>query len=296
MHMFQSLRAVSREAGSGRRPLQPGYAPCMSANGYASQYVDESEEHRAFAMLIESLRKVDELGDSIREVRVRSSSALGGDDVATPYETLSSQVETNIQGAIDNVRALSSLMLDAKTLPAFAHFGLLRSALEMIGTGFWLLGPTSRDTRVLRSLQLCLEGRRDSITASNELARLPGKFPPTDPVKIMLESQRDARPGLTGRSLGAPSVATRLAAAQEFCGEQPYTILGFWRLTSGAMHGRRATLKDLLEHEILESTDADVRTSMTSGVIVVANILRHVEVYLFELAFLLLRRAGHEHG
>lgn len=52
-------------------------------------------------------------------------------------------------------------------------------------------------------------------------------------------------------------------------------------------------LKELLEHEILESSDAQVRTSMTSGVIVVANVLRHIEVYLFELVFLLLRRAGH---
>jgi hypothetical protein len=264
----------------------------MSETGYSPQN-EETEEHRAFAMLLESLRKVDELGDSIRKLRVRPSSALAGDDAATPYETLSSQVETNIVGAVDNVRALSSLMIEAKTLPAFAHFGLLRSALEMIGTGFWLLGPTSRDTRVLRSLQATLEGRRDSVNASNELARLSVKFPHHDPVQVMLESQRDARPGLANRSLGAPSIATRLAAAQEFCSEQPYTILGFWRLTSGAMHGRRATLKDLLEHKILESTtDTEIHTSMTSGVIIVANILRHVEVYLFELTFLLLRRAG----
>ncbi|MDY7541838.1 hypothetical protein [Cryobacterium sp. 5B3] len=263
----------------------------MSSNGSPSKN-EESEEYRAFAMLLESLRKVDELGDSIQKLRVRPASALAGDDASTPYETLSSQVETNIQGAVDNVRALSSLMLDAKALPAFAHFGLLRGALEMIGTGFWLLGPTSRDTRVLRSLQATLEGRRDSVNASNELARLSVKFPPNDPVQVMLEAQRDARPGLAGRSLGAPSIATRLAAAQEFCSEQPYTILGFWRLTSGATHGRRATLKDLLEHEILESTDTEIRTSMTSGVIVVANILRHVEVYLFDLTFLLLRRAG----
>lgn len=264
----------------------------MSADESSSETDDESEEYRAFAMLLESLRRVDELGDSIRKLRVSSGSALAGDDAATQYETLSSQVETNIQGAVGNVRALSSLMLDAKVLPAFAHFGLLRSALEMIGTGFWLLGPTSRDTRVLRSLQAAAEGRRDSVNASNELARISARFPPDDPVLVMLESQRDARPGLTGRSLSPRSIATRLASAQEFCSEQPYTLLAFWRVTSGAMHGRRATLKDLLEHEILESTDADVRTSMTSGVIVVANILRHIEVYLFELTFLLLRRAG----
>lgn len=251
-----------------------------------------SDEYEAFGMLLESLRKIDELGESIQKFRVRPGSALAGDDAATPYETLSSQVETCIHGAVDNIRALSSLMLDAKTLPVFAHFGLLRSALEMIGTGLWLLGPTSRNTRVLRSLQATLEGRRDSVHASNALARISTKFPLDDPVQILLETYRDARPGIVGQSLGAPSISSRLTAAQEFCSDQPYTIIGFWRVTSGAMHGRRATLKDLLEHEVVESTDEGVRTSTSSGVIIIANVLRHIELYLFDLTFLLLRRGG----
>lgn len=252
----------------------------------------ESEEQRAFAMLLESLRRIEELRVTMKAFQVGDACALAGDDLATSYETLPSQVETNIQGAFDNVGALSALILDASVLPAFAHFGLLRNALEMIGTGFWVIGPPSRDLRVLRSLQLALEGRRDSIHASNELARTPSKFPPDDPILLLLEQQRDARTGIAGRSLNAPSISSRLGAAQEFCSDQPYTILGYWRLTSGAMHGRRSVLKDLLEHEILESSNAQVRTSMTSGVIVVANVLRHIEIYLFELVFLLLRRAG----
>lgn len=264
----------------------------MTANGSPAELDEESEEFKAFAILLESLRKVDELGESISKLRVSSTSSLAGDDAATPFETLSSQVETNIQGAVDNVRALSSLVLDARTLPAFAHFGLLRNALEMVGTGFWLLGPSSRDARVLRSLRAALEGRRDSVNASNELARLSVTFPSDDPIRVTLEANRDARAGLVGSSLAAPSISARLAAAQEYCSAQPYTILGLWRLTSGAMHGRRATLKDLLDHEILDSTDAGVRTSMTSGVIAVANVLRHVEVHLFELTVLFLRRAG----
>jgi hypothetical protein len=266
----------------------------MTANDPSTTTDEGSDDYKGFAMLLESFRKVDELGESIRKFRVRPKSALAGDDAATPYETLSSQVETNIQGAVDNVRALSALMLEAHTMPAFAHFALLRNALEMVGTGLWLLGPSSRDTRVLRSLRVAMEGQRDSVITSNELARLSVKFPSDDPVQTMLESQRDARPGLRGRSLQAPSISSRLATAQEYCAEQPYTILAFWRLTSGAMHGRRATLRDILEHEILESSDTEVRTSMTSGVIVVGNIVRHIEVYLFELTFLLLSRAGHE--
>lgn len=264
----------------------------MSADASAWQGEYESQELEAFAMLLESLRKVDELSLTMRKFGVRESSALAGDDLATPYETLSSQIETNLQGAFDNIGALSALINDASVLPAFAHFGLLRNALEMVGTGFWLIGPTSRDTRVLRSLQVALEGRRDANHASNELARRPSKFPSDDPILLLLEQQRDARHGIAGRSLNPPSIASRLRAAQEFCSDQPYTILGFWRLTSGAMHGRRSVLKDLLEHEILESSAAVVRTSMTSGVIVVANVPRHIEVYLFELVFLLLRRAG----
>ena len=265
----------------------------MTANDLPAQIDEESEELKAFAMLLESLRKVEELGKSMRKFEVRPKSALAGDDAATAYETLSSQVETNIQGAIDNVGALSALMIEAHVLPAFAHFGLLRNALEMVGMGLWLLGPTARDERVLRSLQATLEARRDSVNASNELFRHTVKFPVDDPVHVLLLSQRDARLGLLGRSLAAPSISKKLAAAQQYCAEQPYTILGFWRLSSGAMHGRRAILRDLLEHDILSSSDTEVRTSMTSGVIVVANILQHIEFYLFELTFLLLERAGH---
>ena len=50
-----------------------------------------------------------------------------------------------------------------------------------------------------------LKGRRNSVNASNERARLSVKFPPSDPVQVMLEAQRDARPDLASRSLGAPS-------------------------------------------------------------------------------------------
>ncbi|MFF1875724.1 hypothetical protein [Kitasatospora herbaricolor] len=266
----------------------------MSAEAQWSREADHvSDEYEAFAILLESLRKIDELRTTMQRFSVHPSSALAGDDLATPFESLSSQVETCIQGVFDNVGALSSLVLDASVLPAFAHFGLLRNSLEMVGTGFWLIGPKLRDTRVLRSLQVALEGHRDSVVASNELARKPSKVSIDDAVVLMLEEQRDARPGIEGRSLNAPSISSRLRAAQEFCSEQPYTILGFWRVTSGAMHGRRSVLKDLLDHEVLESNGAEVRTSMTSGVTVVANILRHIEVYLFELVFLLLRRAGH---
>ena len=58
------------------------------------------------------------------------------------------------------------------------------------------------------------------------------------------------------------------------------------------MHGRREVLKNLLEHEILESGPEDIRTSMTSGVIVVANILQHIEAYLFELSILMIERGS----
>lgn len=253
----------------------------------------ESEDEKAVAMLLESLRKVRELREAMQRFRVLEKSALSGDDAATAYETLSSQVETNIQGAMDNINALGELVLNAHMLPAFAHFGLLRNALEMVGMGLWLLGPNTRDERVLRSLQAALEARRDHFNAVAEIGGEAGAFPTTDLVKLMLETQRDARPGLRGASLNVPSISSRLRGAQHYCSEGEYTLLGLWRLTSGAMHGRRAILKDLLEHEVIDSSESEVRARATSGVVVVANVARHVEIHLFDLVFLLLARAGH---
>lgn len=242
------------------------------------------------ATLLESFRKFEELGESMRKFRVGRRSSLAGDDAATSYENLSSQVETSLQGAIDNVLALKALMLEAKMLPVFAHFALLRSSLEMVGTGFWLLGPVLRDERVIRSLQLAYEARRDYVSAANEIHRTEIMPTADDWVVAQLQAERLARGAIADRSLAPPSIATRLREGQKYCSNQPYSILGLWRMTSGATHGRRAILSDLLDHEVIEADSGHVRTSVSSGVVVVANVVRHIEVHMFELAFLLLDR------
>ncbi len=252
--------------------------------------VELTEEYKATEILLESFRKISELSALLRKFRVQSGSSLQGDDSATPYEMLSSQVDTCIQGAMDNVNALQALMVDGTTLPAYAHFSFLRNALEFVGTGFWVLGPSSRDERVIRSLQLAFEARRDYLNVVNELKQRPEKMPANDEIRLLLQAQRDCRPSIASRKLDPPSISARLRTAQDFCSEQPNTIIGFWRLTSGAVHGRRAILRDLLEHEVLERSPEVVLTSSTSGVIVVSNILRHIEVYLFELSILFITR------
>ncbi len=119
------------------------------------------DEVRARHALFEAFGMVETLHAQFRDYSVRSGTALAGDDVATPFEHLSSQIETSIAVAFDNLRTVKLIMQDAATVPAFSHFGLVRNAIEGAGIGLWLLGPTSRGERVLRSLQSSFESRKD---------------------------------------------------------------------------------------------------------------------------------------
>lgn len=53
------------------------------------------------------------------------------------------------------------LLVQFDEAPTFAHFGLLRNAIEAVEIALWTQCPSSRDKRVLRTLRLTLEGRRD---------------------------------------------------------------------------------------------------------------------------------------
>jgi hypothetical protein len=154
-------------------------------------------------VLVAALERLDLWADAVDGLRVLPGTALAGDDRGTAYETLSSQVRSHLGVAIDHMRTLREVAISARSLPAMAGFTPTRAALEGVGTSLWLLGPASRDERVIRSLQLASEGHRDALVAEAELRGQ--RFEASeDRVTRRLVELRDQRTGLANHARPDP--------------------------------------------------------------------------------------------
>lgn len=278
-------------------------SPRIEVRGYAhrmehlDQYPDlprvESPEDEAHgrAWLSQSFDRVERLHSAFADMSVRQRSSLHGHDLATPREPLSHQVYTAVGVAFDNLRTIKVLMADAHVLPVFAHFGLIRNALEAPGVALWMLGPTSRDVRVLRSLQLAYEDRLDQWSLELEVDGNPYvSLPPTDAIANRLLEIRDLRPVNSGVSLNPPSITKRLAVAQAFVPPQEVTLLASWKIMSGVAHGRRGTLYNLLDRTVTGVNPLGAEIRMTSSVRTIATMYMVAEKYLLALMNLMILR------
>jgi len=251
------------------------------------------DEENARRALFAAFGMVETLHERFRDYSVVSGTALAGDDAATPFEHLSSQVETCIAVAFDNLRSVKLIMQDAGTVPAFSHFGLVRNAIEGAGIGLWLLGPALRDERVLRSLQSSFESRKDIHSLESAIEGTFVRLPTDDPARVRLEELRDSRPANVGRSLNPPTITDRLKDAQNYSRDSgDFSLLVVWKMTSGVAHGQRSALYAMLDREVLSTDDVGARINMTSSLSTIAGTYRLAVHYLMDLLVLLLNRNG----
>lgn len=301
------LGAGPEEAGSQWADGQP-HCSTDAARAYVRRYAlamadlsdypdlhrreSAEDEQRIQAILFQSFAMVDTLHTRFEDYAVQPGTALAGDDIATPYERLSSQAETCIAVAFDNLRTVQLIMQNAGTIPAFAHFGLIRNAIEAAGIGLWLLGPTSRDERVLRSLQLSFENRKDLHGLETAIEGTYAALRTDDPIKARLEELRDARSANRGKTLKPPTITARLKNAQEYVDRGDHTILIVWKMTSGISHGQRSTMYALLDREVLSTSEVGARVLMTSSLATITATYKLAFHYLMDLLVILLARNG----
>jgi len=267
---------------------------------YLDQYPDlprvetDDEEAQGRAWLAQSFERIERLHSAFVGMSVKQGSSLSGDDLATPREPLSHQIYTAVGVAFDNLRTIEVLIAEAKVLPVFAHFGLIRNALEAPGVGLWLLGPASRDTRVLRSLQVAYEDRADQWSLELEIAGKPFvRLSSSDAIASRLFEIRDMRPANVGKSLSPPTITKRLAAAQAFLPPQETSLLASWKIMSGVSHGRRGALYNLLDRTVTGVNPLGAEIRMTSGVRTIASMYMVGEKYLLALMNLMIQRGFH---
>jgi hypothetical protein len=193
--------------------------------------------------------------------KVQPGSAFADDDKASRTDAVSHQARALLSVAADNALALRSVIVKAEVLPAFAGYSLTRNAIECAGVALWLMGPPSRDTRVLRALQLSRESLNDhrklEATRAGQKHR---RLAPTDPVLLKLEAERDKRAANVGVSLVAPSITERLEEAEMYVkrrADHQEALVVYWQRGSGLAHGRR--------HAVWQVSDARLRGSDHSG-------------------------------
>lgn len=250
------------------------------------------QERELQSALFASFSQIEALHTMWRGFEVRPGTALAGDDKATPYESTSQWISTFVGVAFDNLRTVKLVIQDAQTMPMSAHFGLVRNALEAAGVGLWLIGSGARDTRVLRTLQLSFENRRDEHNLNEAIQGTAAKLPPDDPTAVRLRELCDARPGIRGFSLNPPSISERLKAAQEPAGDYPFSLLATWKLTSGIAHGRRSAMYHLLDREVVATSENGASIWMTSSFGSVAGTYQIALHYLMRFLTIALSRNG----
>ncbi|PPG65126.1 hypothetical protein C5C31_14730 [Rathayibacter rathayi] len=232
----------------------------------------ETPEHEELgrSRLTLSFARYDTLAARAEALAVRAGSSLAGDRSATPYRSVPDQVRASLGVALDHLHAFTIIVADGGAVLPFAMFTLVRSAYEATGTALWLLHPTSRDDRVLRSLKLVRDNHRQ---VHNLMEKSGRKDPGWDRAIAALERDRDGRKALVGVKLDhVSSVTDRLEEIAPLVPELFLTPLALWQTSSGMAHGNSSMTLLLLDREQsgpIQHGGADY--NLTTSVLVVAG-------------------------
>ncbi len=197
------------------------------------------DEADAFRRLVDLLNEAEAWSETGPLADVQAGSRLHEDDLLTAPYQLSHRVMLFIGGALDHLRTLRTLIVEAHAMPMAAGFTLVRVAIENAAAALWLLEDDDQLTRVQRRLQLAAADVRDDQTAMQALGA-------DDPAEFSARRTRLAQvaeeAGVTkSQVLGKPaSWMTIVSAAGHLCKDgvdDQEGLVWFWRLCSGYAHG-----------------------------------------------------------
>jgi hypothetical protein len=208
-----------------------------------------TEAQAAYRAISAQSSRLEALARRGAELEVVARSSLAGDARATPYSPLSTQALHHLASASDHLNTVVLMVRPDGQLavPAMALHTMVRAAVEATATAAWLLLPAARDERVLRSLRLTYDNRRQLRTILSERGLEDPKF---EKMARRLEAIRDERPRLRGVELGKRTLdtnTTRLEEAGVLVGPEVPTPLEVWRMTSGIAHGNSSIALNVLE-------------------------------------------------
>jgi hypothetical protein len=230
----------------------------------------EDQAKRGLQFLQVGFRRLDALELRATALTVRDRSSLAGDRDAASYNPIPDQVLGLLSAATDHLRAVQVTVEETGgKILAMSLFTLVRSAYEATGTGLWLLQPMSRDDRILRSMQLTWDNRRQLRSVMTELGKDDPGF---SRMEDRLNELRAAREGLRDKQLrGLESVTGRLRSVASAVPALIFPPLVLWQMASGIAHGNSAMFQNVLEREQLTPfTNGSASFRVTTSVVSIA--------------------------
>lgn len=204
-------------------------------------------------------------------IKVQPGSELAEDDATLAPFHLSHAVTVASTHAFDHLDTLRLLLVEAKSVPPYASYTLLRAAIENAATALYLVAPQDRQERVRRRLLMVAQDAADSDTVTKLID------PAHDGKKLadrraMVEKIGVAA-GLTkGDVLGkGPSWRTIIRTAGEVSSLDADEVpLLLWHALSGVAHGQIWADLAVLKKTEVEPTqgvneDGVVSMMMTAG-------------------------------
>lgn len=190
---------------------------------------------------------------------VERGSALAGDDrAAHPFRT-SSAARQCLNAAIDHLHAAKTLAHDSGVLHLAAPATLARGVIENAATGLWIVMPTRRDERVLRTLRWFATNYHDLAKVAQpdrdaRRARGLGRIGE-------VAAQRGLDPGQAKARCVTTTVLETIGRDLHGIGDPLFA----WRLCSGFAHGRPwAYLGGLSSQRLGSSVDGVTAMRQTS--------------------------------
>lgn len=195
-------------------------------------------------------RMMDRVNDPM-DFAVSPGSSLAGDDRASDPYQVSHAVQMCIVAGVDHLHAMKSLLIDLNVLHSAAPFTLVRGALEIFASAFWILHPTGRSTRVERVLRWNAKNFHDQHPALQSLS-------------LSDAAQRDAKyarlaqigsgRGIPEKNISAGYQSTESVRYADMHARTAKPLLS-WRMCSGYAHGRPWVYLGMADDEMFEETD-----------------------------------------
>jgi hypothetical protein len=174
-------------------------------------------------------------GSAAGHVDPAPGSAKRGDDPrAHPYE-LSHAAWHSLGHAVDHLCCLRALLGDAKVVPMYAPFSLVRAVLENACSAVWMLQPHARTERLARRLRFAITDIRNGEEVK-ELTGQPGPRPQQERIDEIRAIAARAGIGEASVSRG-PGYKEIVQAAGGGSGPAADVIYLSWKLCSGMAHG-----------------------------------------------------------
>lgn len=258
--------------------------------GLYLQSVSDSSEIELSKRISERLDLASQVLDrwaKVAAIEPKQKSEIAADDESTAWRHLSHTVVAGLNLAADNLRAVTSLIRpDGQRVefPSFAHYPMLRAALEGGSLALWLVGPDDPRIRFQRLIRVAWAEMLDESVLTRAAiqgyaAEAPGKADAAmiDRERKRLKARRAKHAqhlrGIARRfGLKDPTeakwpvgYAEIVRDATDHIGIQPYFGKVVWRMISGLSHPSvmRSASRSNLE-EIARNQDGTLNAILTT--------------------------------